>query len=142
MCGLGRLYSKQNVIEHLLEKDKMPDSAKHIASLRDVKDLKLTANPNYDKDDNKSGGMLDVRSAPFICKLIGLEMTGKFKFVALWTCGCVFSERALKEIKSNVCSLVSWTDFMQYLEHIIIYLIYSRSLSSAKHRSRTTTWLC
>lgn len=106
MCGLGRLYSKQNVIENLLEKDKMPDSAKHITSLKDVKNLVLTANPNY-KDCNKSEGMLDVRSAPFICKLIGLEMTGKFKFVALWTCGCVFSERALKEIKSSICSLVS-----------------------------------
>lgn len=106
MCGLGRLYSKQNVLENLLEKDKMPDSAKHIKSLRDVKDLVLTSNPNYNESNQAEGG-LDVRSAPFICKLIGLEMTGKFKFVALWTCGCVFSERALKEIKSNVCSLVS-----------------------------------
>lgn len=38
-------------------------------------------------------------------KLIGLEMSGKFRFVALWTCGCVFSERALKEIGTKVCSL-------------------------------------
>lgn len=108
MCGLGRLYSKQNVIEHLLEKDKMPDSAKHIRSLRDVKTLLMSRNPNYNTDANQTDGGLDVRSAPFICKLIGLEMTGKFRFVALWTCGCVFSERALKEIRSsNVCSLVS-----------------------------------
>lgn len=104
MCGLGRLYSKQNVIEHLLDKDKMPDSAKHIKSLKDVKNLQLTPNPVY-KDCDKTEGMLDVRSAPYICKLIGLEMTGKFRFVALWTCGCVFSERALKEIKSKNCSL-------------------------------------
>lgn len=104
MCGLGRLYSKQNVIENLLEKDKMPDSAKHIQSLKDIKDLKLSPNPSY-KDCDKTEGLLDVRSAPYICKLIGLEMTGKFRFIALWTCGCVFSERALKEIKSNICSL-------------------------------------
>lgn len=107
MCGLGRLYSKQNVIEHLLEKDKMPESAMHIKSLRDVRNLNLAPNPAYKDCDNKCEGMIDVRSAPYICKLIGLEMTGKFRFIALWTCGCVFSERALKEIKSNVCSLVS-----------------------------------
>jgi len=104
MCGLGRLYSKQNVIEHLLDKEKMPESAMHIKSLKDVKNLQLTPNPIY-KDCDKTEGMLDVRSAPYICKLIGLEMTGKFRFVALWTCGCVFSERALKEIKSKNCSL-------------------------------------
>lgn len=107
MCGLGRLYSKQNVIEHLLEKGKMPESALHIKSLRDVKNLNLTPNPTYNKDADKTEGMVDHRSAPFICKLIGLEMTGKFRFVALWTCGCVFSERALREVKTKVCTLVS-----------------------------------
>lgn len=107
MCGLGRLYSKQNVIEHLLDKKIMPESAKHIKSIKDVKNLTLTPNPVY-KDCDKNEGMLDHRSAPYICKLIGLEMTGKFRFVALWTCGCVFSERALKEIKSKNCSLVCY----------------------------------
>jgi len=105
MCGLGRLYSKQNIIEQLLDKEKeMPDSCKHIKSLRDIKNLVLTPNPAY-KDEDKTEGLLDVRSAPYICKLIGLEMTGRFRFVALWTCGCVFSERALKEIGTKVCSL-------------------------------------
>uniref|UniRef100_A0A6B2E8J6 Replication termination factor 2 n=1 Tax=Phlebotomus kandelakii TaxID=1109342 RepID=A0A6B2E8J6_9DIPT len=104
MCGLGRLYSKQSVIEHLLEKEKMPESASHIKSLKDIKQLSLTPNPTY-TDADKQEGLLDVRSAPYICKLIGLEMSGKFRFVALWGCGCVFSERALKEIKSRVCSL-------------------------------------
>lgn len=105
MCGLGRLYSKQNIIEQLLDREKeMPDSCKHIKSLKDVKNLVLTPNPSYE-DCNKTEGLLDVRSAPYICKLIGLEMTGKFRFIALWTCGCVFSERALKEIGLKVCSL-------------------------------------
>lgn len=105
MCGLGRLYSKQSVIEQLLDKEaEMPDSCKHITSLRDIRDLHLTPNPIY-KDEDKTEGLLDTRSAPYICKLIGLEMSGKFRFVALWTCGCVFSERALKEIGTNVCSL-------------------------------------
>ena len=97
MCGLGRLYSKQNVIEHLLENDKMPDECDHISSLKDIKNLKLTANPSFSEEEDKN--------APFICALIGLEMSGQFRFVALWSCGCVFSERALKELKSNVCNM-------------------------------------
>lgn len=106
MCGLGRLYSKQNLIEQLLDRDKpMPDACRHIKSLRDVRDLHLTPNPTYNKDADKTEGMLDHRSAPYICKLIGLEMSGKFRFIALWSCGCVFSERALREIGTRVCSL-------------------------------------
>lgn len=97
MCGLGRLYSKQNVIEQLLEKEGMPESCNHIKSLKDIKNLKLTPNPAYSEEDDKN--------APFICSLIGLEMSGQFRFMALWTCGCVFSERALKQLKSNVCSV-------------------------------------
>lgn len=105
MCGLGRLYSKQSIIEQLLDKGtEMPDSCKHIKSLRDIRDLRLTPNPIY-TDADKTEGLLDTRSAPYICKLIGLEMSGKFRFVALWTCGCVFSERALKEIPTKVCNL-------------------------------------
>ncbi|XP_058819678.1 replication termination factor 2 [Topomyia yanbarensis] len=98
MCGLGRLYSKQNVIEHLLEKDKMPELCTHIKSLKDIKDLNLTANPAYKE-------LQDSKSSEFICALIGLEMSGQFRFAGLWTCGCVFSERALKEIKDKICSV-------------------------------------
>lgn len=111
MCGLGRLYSKQSVIEHLLEKDSMPESSSHIKTLKDIKDLKLTSNPAYNKDAEKLEGSVDVRNAPYICKLIGLEMSGKFRFISLWTCGCVYSERAFKELKSSVCSVVRITKF-------------------------------
>lgn len=107
LCGLGRLYSKQNVIEQLLEKDKMPEAAKHIKNMKDIKQLNLTPNPAFTEED-KTEGLLDTRHAPYICKLIGLEMSGKFRFVALWSCGCVMSERALKEIKgssSGTCPL-------------------------------------
>ncbi|XP_031623154.1 replication termination factor 2 [Contarinia nasturtii] len=105
MCGLGRLYSKQSIIEQLLDREtEMPDTCKHIKSLKDIRDLHLTPNPVY-KDEDKTEGLLDTRSAPYICKLIGLEMSGKFRFIALWSCGCVFSERALKEIGTKVCSL-------------------------------------
>ncbi|EDW03579.1 replication termination factor 2 [Drosophila grimshawi] len=103
MCTMGRLYSKQSVIERLLEKEKMPDSAAHVRSLKDIKTLQLTPNPAFTEED-KTEGLLDTRHAPYICKLIGLEMSGKFRFVALWSCGCVLSERALKQIKGNQAS--------------------------------------
>lgn len=85
MCGLGRLYSKQKVIEALLNKDKLPEELQHIKSLKDIKDLKLTANPAYSAEDEKN--------SPFICALIGLEMSGQFRFAGLWTCGCKFNTK-------------------------------------------------
>ncbi|XP_050084653.1 replication termination factor 2 [Anopheles aquasalis] len=96
MCALGRLYSKQSVIEALLDREKMPESCRHIKTLKDIKNLNLTPNPAYDET---RGG----QSSPFICALSGLEMSGLFRFIALWTCGCVFSERALKAIKDKSC---------------------------------------
>lgn len=110
MCGLGRLYSKQNVIEQLLEKGGMPENCSHIKSLKDIKNLKLTANPAFSEEDEKN--------APFVCALIGLEMSGQFRFVALWTCGCVFSERAIKQLKSSICSICQTT----YTEQDIVIL--------------------
>lgn len=65
--------------------------------MQDIKNLKLAANPAYSEEDDKN--------AKFICALIGLEMSGSHRFCALWTCGCVFSERALKEVKTSVCSI-------------------------------------
>ncbi|XP_063700950.1 replication termination factor 2 [Culicoides brevitarsis] len=104
MDGLGRLYTKQNVIESLLEKE-LPADFQHIKSLKDIKDLNLTPNPAFNAEANANETSNDVRNAPFICSLIGLEMSGKFRFVGLWTCGCVMSERALKEIKANSCPM-------------------------------------
>lgn len=100
MCGFGRLYSKQNIIEQLLEKEKKLESIKHIRTIKDIKTLKLTPNPAFTVEE-KTVGLLDTRHAPYICRLIGLEMSGKFRFVGLWSCGCVISERALKQIKRN-----------------------------------------
>lgn len=73
-----------------------------------MKDLHLTPNPVYNSIANKREGLLDERSVPHICPIIGLEMSGKFPFVALWTCGCVMSERAIKEIKAKTCPKVRY----------------------------------
>lgn len=103
-CGLGKLYSKEAVIEGLLDRTTLPETAEHIKNLKDVKALNLTPNPAYKENEAEKGdGYFDDGKCPFICPVIGLEMNGKYKFCFLWTCGCVMSERALKEVKSSVC---------------------------------------
>ncbi|XP_057334915.1 replication termination factor 2 [Microplitis mediator] len=103
-CGLGKLYSKEAVIEGLLDRSILPETAVHIKSLKDVKTLNLTPNPAYDDNKAEKGDCyVDEAKSPFICPIIGLEMNGKYKFCYPWTCGCVMSERALKQVKSTAC---------------------------------------
>lgn len=102
-CGLGRLYKKQAVIEGLLDRDLLPPSASHIKSIKDVRDLRLTPNPSFKAGAEKGDGYVDRATSPYICPLTGLEVTGRFRFIFLWTCGCVFAERAMKEIKEKSC---------------------------------------
>lgn len=103
-CELGRLYNKEAVIECLLNKDTSCEAAKHIRSLKDIVELKPTENPGYKKRDaDKGDEYVDLRASRFICPVVGLEMNGKYRFCYLRQCGCVLSERALKEVKSEVC---------------------------------------
>ncbi|XP_050312980.1 replication termination factor 2 [Anthonomus grandis grandis] len=102
-CHLGKLYNKMSVIESLLDRTNMPPQFRHIKSLKDVKLLKLTKNPEFKRDEDKKGGSVDHRGSPYICPVLSLEMSGKFRFVAIWNCGCVFSERAYKEIGTKIC---------------------------------------
>ncbi|XP_059058332.1 replication termination factor 2 [Achroia grisella] len=103
-CGLGRLYSKSSILEALLDKETKPESISHIKNLKDIKDLKLNKNPAYVETEHTEGAVGDG-SAPYICPISGLEMTGKFRFILLWSCGCVLAERALKEVKQNLCHM-------------------------------------
>ncbi|XP_003701891.1 replication termination factor 2 [Megachile rotundata] len=102
-CALGRLYSKESVLEGLLDRSTLPESAQHIKSLKDVKNLNLTKNPVFDGNKAKNGDSYTEGRSPYICPVIGLEMNGKYKFCFLWSCGCVMSERALKAVKSTIC---------------------------------------
>lgn len=103
-CGLGRLYSKEAVLEGLLDRSMLPECAVHLKNLKDVKNLNLTPNPAFDSEKVEKGDCyVDGGKSPYICPIIGLEMNGKYKFCFLWTCGCVMSERSLKEVKTNVC---------------------------------------
>lgn len=101
-CHMGKLYSKMALIEALLDRSSLPTEFRHIRTLKDIKNLNLTKNREYKSEDKKEGAV-DHRLAPYICPVLGLEMSGKFRFVALWSCGCVFSERAYKEIGTKNC---------------------------------------
>ncbi|XP_047985181.1 replication termination factor 2 [Leguminivora glycinivorella] len=102
-CGLGRLYSKSSVLEALLDKETKPESISHIKNMKDIKDLKLVKNPAYVATEHTDGAVGD--SSPYICPISGIEMSGKFRFVFLWSCGCVLAERALKEVKQHLCHM-------------------------------------
>jgi len=100
----GRLYSKEAVIEAILDKTN-GEKCPQIRSLKDVKELNLTPNPIFeDKPDvGGVGTYKDWNVTPWICPVVGLEMNGKHRFCVIWDCGCVISEKALLEVKSDVC---------------------------------------
>ncbi|XP_076870076.1 replication termination factor 2 isoform X2 [Brachyhypopomus gauderio] len=107
-CGLGRLYNKDAIIEYLLDKTaERPnvEVVEHIRNIKDVKELNLTDNPAWEGESRNAKGDCyeDMHRAMFICPVVGLEMNGKHKFCYLHTCGCVFSDRALREVKTEIC---------------------------------------
>lgn len=108
-CELGNLYRKESILEYLLDKSKATsDIAKHIRSLKDVKQLVLTKKIRKAPKDFKSNGhaadaYLDFQASDYICPISGLEMNGRYRFCFSWKCGCVFSERGLKEVPSTTC---------------------------------------
>ena len=91
----------------LLDKSNMPEIASHVRSLKDVVQLQLTPNPSYALC-NKADTYNDVQAAKFVCPVSGLEMSGRYRFIYLRACGCVFAEKALKEVPSDNCHKVSW----------------------------------
>lgn len=116
-CQLGHLYNKDAIIEYLLN-SKQPSTSSstptstvctHIKSLRDVKELKLKEKPDFDRTHQASSGNESFK-AQFVCPISGLEMNGKYKFYYLKSCGCVLSERAMREVPDEErCILCSQT---------------------------------
>lgn len=107
-CPLGRLFNKEALIRAMIDKTiSQIENAKHITSIKDVKELKLTKNPDIERLAGSSTEKSDVYHDPnvsqFICPVVGLGMNGKYRFCVIWSCGCVMSERSLREIKSEVC---------------------------------------
>jgi len=103
---LGLLYNKETIIKHLLDKD-MPKAFKHIRSLKDVMDIHFKPNPRYNPKNEIDATRLNITDcateSPFICPITNLEVGVNHKFSMLRSCGCSFSERALKECPSETC---------------------------------------
>ncbi|KAI8321767.1 DUF602-domain-containing protein, partial [Martensiomyces pterosporus] len=106
--GLGRLYTREAVLEYLLDRSAFGDGDKicgHIKSLRDIKTLNLKENPAYKKGERggseRKQAILsfdEQRTARFVCPVTMKEMNGNLPFEFIWTCGCVFSAQARKEM--------------------------------------------
>jgi len=109
VCEMGRIFNKDAIIEALLNKTAeesatpAPVTISHIKTLRDVKTLNLTENPAWTEASQKGDGYNDNNKARWVCPITAQEMNGFFRFVCLWTCGCVFSEKAMKEITVHDC---------------------------------------
>jgi hypothetical protein len=98
----GLLYNKDTILEYLLDRTLFEHGPTYIKKMKDIKQLQLTENSSFNSNHNDLGNeYLDVYSSPFICPLTGLEMNGKYKFCAIWTCGCVLSDRALRTVNKN-----------------------------------------
>jgi len=106
-CGLGRLYNKEAVIKKMLDDKKKAEKeidAKHahVRSLKDIRELQLTANPAFNGQNPSVGdGYVDQLVSPWICPVTGLEMNGRFRFVFDWSDGRVLSERAYKMVRKE-----------------------------------------
>jgi hypothetical protein len=121
----GHIFSKECVLKHLIElkqresllaydlvAEKTPilDS---LHSMKDVKELKLKE--NTDSDCSQASNIDDIMTKPdFVCPITGLTTNGKYKFVFSWNCGCVVSERAVKEVPNEDKCLVCQTPYRPF----------------------------
>jgi len=92
ICRLGNIFNKAAVVSALVEK-KMPKCFSHIKSLKNVKEAKVILKSDI---TGKTTG-----EAPIICPITQIECDGIHKFCMIWSCGCVISERALKELNKG-----------------------------------------
>ena len=61
--------------------------------MKHIREIKVTENPGADAE------------FPFICPLSQQVYNGRNKFIVLWSCGCVFSEKVIKDMKMKNSSL-------------------------------------
>jgi hypothetical protein len=96
---LGSIFNKDAIIQYVLEQRSIPQFS-HIKSLkRDLIPMRPTPNPRYIESDVAVEG--GKGEAPFICPITGLEANGQHGFVLFRSCGCVLSERAVKEMMAK-----------------------------------------
>lgn len=88
-CKLGFLYNKSGIFS-ALNSNTLPSSFSHISTSKDIIEAKF-------HNDSLS----------LSCPVSGIEYNGVNKFQVMWDCGCVLSEKALKEIPSENCLMCS-----------------------------------
>jgi len=122
---LGHLYNKESILNHLKvlkgisldanttttttstttsssSSSQLPpvtttsSAFSHITSLKDITQINCTRNTSLSKDKKIESSLV------VICPITQLE-TGHYKFIVIRLCGCVMSERAIKEIPSDTC---------------------------------------
>eukprot|EP01147_Barroeca_monosierra_P000420 gene420-7861_t len=106
-CGLGQLFNKEDLMKTILlvreGAIERPVELKHIKKLKDVHTLNLK--PISSSSQVNDGD--DSAPTQFECPITGLPMSGQHRFVFPVTCGCVVSERALKEVPTSQCLVCS-----------------------------------
>ncbi|KAJ2817449.1 Replication termination factor 2 [Coemansia furcata] len=103
---LGRLYNRQAVLEYLLDRSAFGDGhsiCDNIQGLKDVKTLKVTPNPTTAKKPSSFDGQPTAR---FVCPITMKEMNGNSGFEFIWSCGCVFSVQARRELPDSKTCIV------------------------------------
>jgi len=100
---LGNLYNKESILEFLLDRKKYGKEAeiacRHIKSLKDIINIRVTVNDLDTK--NLQDCYHAMEQSRFLCPITRLELNGRYRFVYLKSCGCLISEKALKEIPTN-----------------------------------------
>jgi len=93
-CPQGQLFNKEAVIMHLLQKT-LPSAFSYIKGMKDLLELNWAENPEWGKVEG---------AARFACPVTAIQANGRHGgFAALRGCGCVLSERALREVPSAEC---------------------------------------
>eukprot|EP00826_Nyctotherus_ovalis_P062297 TRINITY_DN8989_c0_g1_i20.p1 TRINITY_DN8989_c0_g1~~TRINITY_DN8989_c0_g1_i20.p1 ORF type:complete len:263 (+),score=89.66 TRINITY_DN8989_c0_g1_i20:132-920(+) len=92
VCRLGNLFNKAAIVSALVEK-KLPKCFAHIRSLKDLREAKVLLKSEITGRPTEE--------SPIVCPLTQTEYDGVHKFCMMWNCGCIISERALKELSKG-----------------------------------------
>lgn len=91
VCRLGYLYNKETLLKCLLDKT-MPKLFSHIKNLKCIKQVRVGKNED------------EASPYPLLCPLSRLQFNGIEKFVVIWKCGCMISEKTLKGDECPLCA--------------------------------------
>lgn len=126
---LGNLFNKQAILQHLISrkhKKAMINDLNHIQKFsKDLIHCKIRFRSDINKN-NGNGSKRNSNEGIFECPITGIVANGKYPFVCLTNCGCVISERAIKNIRSTddcclICNepMVESDEDMEYILNVI-----------------------